>query len=57
MTGESICKFFEALKLEAYICPAGKPTIGWVYSNGTKLGGLVKRRKCERELFLGFSNA
>ena len=140
MTGESICKFFESCKLEAYLCPAGKPTIGWghtygvkigqkispaqaevffdhdyqeaqeavlrnvkvpltegqlgaltsfvfnlgegklksstllkklntgdyagtadeflrwVYADGVKLNGLVKRRKCERELFLGFEN-
>jgi lysozyme len=36
----NICKEFEGLKLEAYLCPAGKWTIGYgstFYQNGTRV--------------------
>lgn len=38
MTGLDIIKKFEGLKLEAYLCPAGIPTIGWGHTRGVKLG-------------------
>lgn len=47
MTGESICKFFETLKLEAYICPAGKPTIGWGHTYNVKLGQKISVAQAE----------
>jgi len=38
MTGEEIIKHFEGLRLRAYLCPAGVPTIGWGHTKGVKLG-------------------
>ena len=38
MTGEEIIKHFEGLRLKAYLCPAGIPTIGWGHTKGVKLG-------------------
>lgn len=36
--GKKIIKEFEGLRLEAYRCPAGVPTIGWGHTKGVKMG-------------------
>jgi lysozyme len=36
--GRSIIRDSEQRRLQAYICPAGKPTIGWGHTKGVKLG-------------------
>jgi len=38
MTGLEIVKFYEGLKLKAYLCPAGIPTIGYGHTKNVKLG-------------------
>lgn len=40
MTGEELIKHFEGLKLKAYLCPAGIPTIGWGHTKGVKIGDI-----------------
>ncbi len=37
-TGVALIKDFEALALEAYLCPAGVSTIGWGHTAGVRLG-------------------
>jgi lysozyme len=53
--GINILHEFEALRLEAYLCPAGVPTIGWgntYYENGAKvkLGDVITKKRAD-ELF------
>ena len=36
--GKNLIKSFEGLRLEAYRCPAGVPTIGWGHTKGVKMG-------------------
>ena len=53
--GIELIKHFEGCKLEAYICPAGKPTIGWgttSYPNGReiKLGDVCTEEQAEEYL-------
>ena len=31
MTSKDLIKKYEGLKLTSYLCPAGVPTIGWVF--------------------------
>lgn len=38
MTAKDLIKQYEGLKLEAYLCPAGIPTIGYGHTMGVKLG-------------------
>ena len=38
MTGFDLIKKWEGLRLEAYICTAGVPTIGYGHTKGVKLG-------------------
>lgn len=47
MTGLDIIKKFEGLKLEAYLCPAGIPTIGWGHTRGVKLGQKISPAQAE----------
>ena len=44
-----IIKKYEGLRLEAYLCPAGKPTIGWGHTHGVKLGQKISA--CATEIF------
>lgn len=53
--GISILHQYEGLRLEAYLCPAGIPTIGWgntFYEDGSKvkLGDIITRQRAD-ELF------
>ena len=36
--GKNLIKEAEGLRLEAYRCPAGVPTIGWGHTKGVKMG-------------------
>lgn len=40
-------KSFEELRLEAYICPAGKLTIGYGHTSGVKSGMKITREEAE----------
>ena len=45
-----LIKSFESLKLEAYLCPAGIPTIGYGHTHGVELGQTVDEDEAERLL-------
>jgi len=47
MNGREIVKHFEDCKLEAYLCPAGVPTIGWGHTKGVKLGDKITQDKAD----------
>lgn len=40
----------EGLKLEAYICPAGKPTIGYGHTQGVVLGTRITKEQADQML-------
>lgn len=42
--GRDLIKEFEALKLRAYLCPAGKPTIGYGHTAGVTAEDVRRRR-------------
>ncbi len=45
-----LVKEFEGLKLEAYLCPAGVPTIGYGHTGGVRLGERVTKQEADRLL-------
>ena len=47
MNGKSIIKYCEGLRLTSYMCPAGKPTIGWGHTYGVKLGRTISEAEAE----------
>lgn len=47
MTGIDIIKKFEGCKLKAYLCPAGKPTIGYGHTYGVKLERVISKAEAE----------
>lgn len=50
MTGLEIVKFYEGLKLKAYLCPAGIPTIGYGHTKNVKLGDTCTEQEAEEWL-------
>lgn len=50
MTGIDLIKQFEGLKLEAYLCPAGIPTIGYGHTKNVKLGQKITKEQAEQWL-------
>ena len=50
MTGIDIVKEAEGLRLSAYLCPAGIPTIGYGHTKGVKLGDTCTREQAEEWL-------
>jgi len=48
--GLEIIKKFEGLRMEAYLCPAGKPTIGYGHTRGVKLGQRLRDEAHAEEL-------
>lgn len=46
-SGIDIIKKFEGCKLKAYLCPAGKPTIGYGHTYGVKLGRVISKAEAE----------
>lgn len=47
MTGLDIIKQYEGCKLQAYLCPAGIPTIGYGHTYGVKLGRTISQAEAE----------
>lgn len=45
--GKNLIKESEGLRLEAYLCPANIPTIGWGHTNGVKLGQHITVQQAE----------
>ena len=45
--GKDLIKEAEGLRLEAYLCPAKKPTIGWGHTKGVKLGQHITVQQAE----------
>lgn len=45
-----IIKEFEGCHLEAYLCPAGVPTIGWGATAGVKIGDRITQAEADRLL-------
>ncbi len=45
--GKDLIKKFEGLRLEAYLCPAGVPTIGWGHTRGVKMGQRITLPEAE----------
>ena len=50
MTGLDIVKEAEGLRLSAYLCPAGIPTIGYGHTKGVKLGDTCTKEQAEKWL-------
>jgi lysozyme len=45
--GKSLIKDFEGLRLDAYRCPAGVPTIGYGHTKGVKMGQKITNEQAE----------
>ena len=45
--GKNIIKEFEGLRLDAYKCPAGVPTIGWGHTKSVKMGQHITVQQAE----------
>lgn len=48
--GIDLIKFFEGCRLEAYLCPAGVPTIGYGRTTGVKLGMKITQQQATEYL-------
>lgn len=46
-SGKDLIKAFEGLRLDAYLCPAGVPTIGWGHTKGVRMGQRVTLQQAE----------
>lgn len=46
----NLIKRFESCRLDAYICPAGIPTIGWGATRGVKLGDKITQQQADDRL-------
>ena len=46
----SLVKEFEGLRLEAYLCPAGIPTIGYGHTGGVRLGERITKEHADQLL-------
>lgn len=46
-SGKDLIKSFEGLRLDAYLCPAGVPTIGWGHTKGVRLGQRITLPQAE----------
>ena len=57
MTGIDIVKEAEGLRLSAYLCPAGIPTIGYGHTKGVKLGDTCTKEQAEKWLENDFFTA
>ena len=57
MAGLDIVKEAEGLRLSAYLCPAGIPTIGYGHTKGVKLGDTCTKEQAEKWLENDFFTA
>ncbi len=48
--GIELIKAHEGLRLDAYLCPAGVPTIGYGHTHGVKMGDRITAEQAERLL-------
>jgi lysozyme len=48
--GLVLIKQFEGFRADAYLCPAGVPTIGYGFTEGVKLGDTITRPKADARL-------
>ena len=48
--GIGLIKRFEGLRLKAYLCPSGKPTIGYGHTKDVKLGDVITEEEAEQLL-------
>lgn len=48
--GRHLIKQYEGLRLQAYLCPAGIPTIGWGHTKGVKMGCCITEQQAEEYL-------
>ena len=48
----ALVKKFEGMRLEAYLCPAGIPTIGYGHTRGVQLGTRIDADQADRYLTL-----
>lgn len=48
--GLDLIKAYESLRLKAYLCPAGKWTIGWGHTAGVRPGDTCTREEAENML-------
>ena len=48
--GIELIKQFEGCKLQAYICPAGKPTIGYGHTNNVRMGDTINQLLADKIL-------
>ena len=48
--GLALIRQFEGLRLSAYKCPAGVPTIGWGTTKGVKMGQTITKDEADRLL-------
>ena len=48
--GRDLIRKAEGLRLDAYVCPAGKPTIGYGHTRGVCLGTSIVEAEAERLL-------
>ena len=48
--GIELIKQFEGCKLTSYICPAGKPTIGWGHTNNVRMGDTINQLLADKIL-------
>lgn len=46
--GRKLIQHYEGLKLEAYICPAGVPTIGYGHTRNVKIGDKIDKDQAEK---------
>lgn len=51
-TGRNLIKRWESLRLEAYLCPAGVPTIGYGHTGDVKLGDKITAHQADAILDL-----
>ncbi len=60
INGIKVIKTFEGLRLKAYLCPAGIPTIGYGHTGNVKLGEVITPEAAEKLLqtdLIRFENA
>jgi lysozyme len=48
--GIELIKAHEGLRLDAYLCPAGVPTIGYGHTHGVKMGDRITEEQAEKFL-------
>lgn len=47
----NLIKVSETVKLKAYKCPAGVPTIGWGHTKGVKMGQIITIQEATKMLY------